>query len=61
MTKPSTLLSTICKFRPDISTGIGEADIAMAAKMRVFANAVNELKDNVEISGEHHLKKKSLN
>lgn len=43
------IVSAICnKFRPDLSTGIEEEDVAMAAKMRFLANGVNELKDYVE-------------
>ena len=50
------IVSAICNtFRPDLSTGIEEEDVAMAAKMRFLANGVNELKDYVETSGEHHL------
>uniref|UniRef100_K1RHE5 Uncharacterized protein n=1 Tax=Magallana gigas TaxID=29159 RepID=K1RHE5_MAGGI len=52
------IVSAICnKFRPDLSTGIEEEDVAMAAKMRFLANGVNELKDYVETSG---LEKRSI-
>lgn len=51
------IVSAICNmFRPDISTGIGEEDVAIDQKMRFLGNAVNELKDYVETIGEHHLK-----
>lgn len=40
------IVSAICnKFRPDLSTGIEEKDVAMAVKMQFLANGVNELKD----------------
>lgn len=52
------IVSAICnKFRPDLSTGIEEEDVAMAAKMRFLANGVNELKDYVVTSG---LEKRSI-
>lgn len=56
MTIPSTqiphigdyvrIVRAICnKFRPNLSTGIEEKDVAMAAKLRFLANGVNKLKD----------------